>query len=207
MRLKILSALIIFSLVPSMALAQDSTQDTAPAETTEAQTEGFVYSPEHCEFSVTFPDEPEKVQRCQTTGDKQCYELVSYTKVFELATTVNFRVICNPSDDEIYGLYNQEVMKTTLKAMTNRNVIKTYETSFREEENYKQAALIGEGHMGVSSTLYIAQLWISPFSSLSVEAELVGDSMAASEELFSELLRSVHFKAPEEAKTPKETKK
>lgn len=151
------------------------------------------YSPEFCEFAVTFPDEPYKTRRCDDEAETKCYDQISYTQVFEMSSTVNFRVICNPVGESVRQSYDGDVMQATLRAMTDRSVVKTFETSFREEETYKQAGLVGEGKVGRTPTIYIAQLWIGSASALSVEAELIGEPSDAADQLFSEILKSVGF--------------
>lgn len=150
------------------------------------------YAPPGCEFSVTFPSEPYKTRRCDGDDQSQCYEQVSYTRVFDTESTVNFRVTCNPIGPDIAAYYSEDVMKATLKAMTKRSVVKTFNTSFRDEKTYKQAGLVGEGKSGALPTIYIAQLWIGKNSAFSVEGELIGESADAPDQLFSEVLKSVH---------------
>jgi hypothetical protein len=161
------------------------------------------YSPDYCEFTATFPSEPYITQRCDEEGSKQCYDMVSYTQVFDMTETVNFRVICNKIDESVYKTYSPEIMAATLRAMTDQTLIKTFDTTFREEEGYKQAGLIGEGKSGRLSTIYIAQLWIGSHSAFSVEAEMIGDASERAENLFRDVLQSVQFtgeKKPEENK-------
>jgi hypothetical protein len=172
------------------------------------------YSPEYCEFAVTFPGEPYTIQRCDENDDKKCYDLISYTQVYDMTETVNFRVICSKIGEDVYKSYSAEVMAATLRAMTDKNIIKTFDTTFREEENYKQAGLVGEGQTGRSSTVYIAQLWIGSHSALSLEAEMIGGPSEKGDKLFSNVLKSVHFKDPpkeeekaDEEKKPEEEKK
>lgn len=185
-----LRILALFLLLPSLAFAQEDEGDAAS-----------VYSPEFCEFSVTFPSEPYKSRRCDKQADNKCYDLISFTQVYEMSSTVNFRVICNPIGEEIKAAYSPEVMKATLKAMTKQSVVQEFNTSYREEENYKQAGLVGEGLVGRTPTIYVAQLWIGEKSALSVEAELIGEPMDEADGLFSNVLKSVGVKTapPEEA--------
>ncbi len=157
-----------------------------------ARAEPATYSPEGCEFAITFPGDPYKVRRCNEDKSK-CYDLVSYTKVYEFSTTVNFRVICTPSTSNLYDKYSGEVMEATLKALTKRSVVKTFDTTMRTEDNYKQAGLIGEGLTGLTPTIYIAQLWVGKASVLSVEAELIGDVHDDADAVFSDILKSVEF--------------
>ena len=148
------------------------------------------YAPDHCEFAITFPSEPYTTRRCDEDGER-CYNQVSYTQVFETGSTVNFRVLCNPIDESVIESYSGEVMEATLRAMTKRSVVETYDTSFREEEKYKQAGLVGQGTSGKLPTLYIAQLWIGKKSAFSVEAELIGEASAKPDKMFSDILKTV----------------
>ncbi|GJL84556.1 MAG: hypothetical protein DHS20C02_03310 [Micavibrio sp.] len=181
-------SLIIFLALPSLAMAA----------------EPVTYSPDYCEFAITFPEKPYTAPRCEDGKEDRCYELVSYTQVFQLSSTVNFRIICNPSGEDLFEQYSGKVMESTLKSMTERSVVKTFDTSFREEENYKQAGLVGEGKVGVTPTIYIAQLWIGHNSILSVEAELIGEADEVADSLFSSVLKSVHFVTEEEKKAKEE---
>ncbi len=152
----------------------------------------FTYTPDTCEFSVTFPEEPVIKNTCEPDGP--CYDEVIFNQVFELSSTVKTRIICNTISDDVYDTYSGDVMKATLKAMTDPAIIQTSETSFRENENYKQAGLVGEGMVGRTPTLYIGQLWIGKTSALSVEAQLIGAEYEPADSLFSEILQSVTFK-------------
>lgn len=162
------------------------------------------YSPPPCEFSVTFPDEPYKRQECGDESKKEtCVEKISYTQVYEMASTVNFRLSCNPIGAEVIENYSKEVMEATLKAMTKDTVVKTFESSSREEEGYKQAGLVGEGKSGTMPTIYIAQLWIGKKSAMSVEAEMIGEPNKEADKLFSDILKSVRYTAGDTAAAPK----
>lgn len=152
-----------------------------------------VYSPDFCEFTITFPSEPYKTQSCQGEDQSDCVDKISFTQVYDLSSTVNFRVLCNPIDESVRQTYSGKVMEGTLKALTKDSVVKTFESSFREEENYKQAGLVGEGKVGTLPTIYIAQLWIGDHSAFSVEAELIGAENTEADTLFSEVLKSVRF--------------
>ena len=186
--LKALLALLL--LLPAAALAQNEENTVLDKKEPLSET----YSPDFCEFSVTFPSEPYTSRRCEDETAKakdRCYDLVSYTQVYELSSTVNFRVICNPIGEEVLNAYSPEVMQATLRAMTKNSVVQEFNTSFREEEKYKQAGLVGEGLVGRTPTIYIAQLWIGDKSALSVEAELIGEPMEDADALFRDVLASV----------------
>jgi len=162
---------------------------TASAQQEQSLALSPTYSPDFCEFSVTFPSEPYKSRKCESKD--RCFDQISYTQVFDMASTVNFRVICNPVGQEVLDAYSPEVMKATLKAMTKQSVVQEFNTSYRDEKTYKQAGLVGEGLSGRTPTIYIAQLWIGKTSAFSVEAELIGEPMADADELFRDVLASV----------------
>ncbi len=164
---------------------------------TPALAEPVTYSPEWCDFTITFPAEPTTQNKCDDDEEKKCYEEVNYTKVFEFSSNVKFRVICSPVNQAMLENYSGEVMEATLKAVTNKDVVQTYETSFREEDGYKQANLVGEGQMGITPTLFIAQLWISGNSALSIEAELLGGEDESADKAFSDILKSVSYNPKE----------
>lgn len=213
-KIKFLVALAVLLLVSPAYAAEDEKPpgkagekfiEKMPEEQKEEKTEPVVYSPEGCQFNVTFPGEPYTIQRCEGEDGKKCYDLTSYTHTFDMAATVNFRVICNKIDKDIYNHYSAEVMEATLKAMTKQTIIKEYSTSYRDEKNYKQAGLVGEGKVGRSSTIYIAQLWIANGSALSMEAEMIGEQNNEADLLFSEVLKSVGYK--KDAKSEEKSEK
>lgn len=159
-----------------------------------AKAEEYEYSPEGCAFTVTFPEEPYTSRRCENSDQNKCYDLVSFTQVIDMTATVNFRVICNAVSESIYEQYTQDVMKVTLKAMAKRASLDTFDASYRETPNYKQAAIVGEGLAGQNSSIYIGQLWMGKNSALSVEAEMIGDQSTEADELYSTILRSIGYK-------------
>ncbi|MFK7840594.1 MAG: hypothetical protein AB8B83_09740 [Bdellovibrionales bacterium] len=187
--LKLLTFLLF---IPLMAFAQNE-ENTISNDVPSVEKFSKTYSPDFCEFEVSFPSEPYIARKCESPD--RCYDLVSYTQVYEMASTVNFRVICNPIGEEILNAYSQEVMKATLKAMTKQSVVQEFNTTYREEETYKQAGLVGEGLSGRTPTIYIAQLWIGKQSALSVEAELIGEPMMDADTLFRDVLAGVQVKA------------
>ncbi len=156
--------------------------------------QNYEYGPDFCEFRVAFPEEPAPTKRCDNNGGR-CYDLVSYTKVFDLSSTVNFRVICNPADKETIDFYTEDVMKRTLQAMTKRSLVDTFDTNYREEEDYKQAGLVGEGKISQgASSVYLAQLWVGKHSIFSIEGELIGEQHKDADKLFRDILVSVRAK-------------
>lgn len=182
--------------------AEEQASDDQPAE--EQSTE-VTYSPDYCEFSVTFPDEPYKTRRCEDDEKTRCYEQTSYTQVYESGSTVNFRIICNPTDETLYNAYSAKIMEETVRAMTKDSVIKEYNSDFREEDGYKQAGLAGQGKVGRMPMIYIAQLWIGKQSVFSVEAELIGEANQAADKLYTDILKTIHYSGIKEQKAPAKT--
>jgi len=196
----------ILLFLPASAGAEEKQPVEEPAVEKEAEKKaGFTYSPDHCEFEVIFPDEAYTSRRCEDAEKTKCYDLVSYTQVFELSSTVNFRVICNPVDKSLYDDYSAEVMSATLRAMTKNSIVEEYKSAYREAEGYKQAGLVGEGKTGRTSTIYIAQLWIGKQSAFSVEAELIGEQENKADALFSSIMKTVRYSGIKDLPEPKKT--
>jgi len=163
------------------------------------------YSPDFCEFKIDFPERPYSTRRCDGDKKDRCYDLVSYTQVYELSATVNFRVICNPINESVYDDYSTEVMQATLRAMTKGTVVDEYNSAFREEDGYKQAGLVGAGKVGRMPMIYIAQLWIGKQSAFSVEAELIGEANGTADDLFSDILKTVKYSGIKATQIPIKT--
>ena len=151
------------------------------------------YSPDYCEFSAKFPEEPYKIQECEDDAGTNCFEQVSFTRVYELSSTVTLRIVCNPSDPKVYSEYSAAVMGATLKGMTRDNYVKELHNSYREADGYKQAGLVAEGIKGMTDKIYVAQLWIGRQSVLTVEAQMIGEPNDAGDALFSVLLDNIGY--------------
>ncbi|MCD8571500.1 MAG: hypothetical protein LRY76_08315 [Alphaproteobacteria bacterium] len=177
------------------------------AQTAAFASEPSTYSPDYCNFQVTFPDKPAVIRRCEDPDKKRCYDLISYTQTYEMDASVNFRVICNPIQKGVRAKYTEDVAKAAIRAMAEKNDLKGYRTSFRKETDYNEAGLVGEGTSGAQPKIYIAQLWVGETSVMSVEAELVGQALEASDKLFADVMKSVGLKKPAEKEPEKEETK
>lgn len=170
-----------------------------------AHAEGeYVYSPAYCDFTATFPEEPQISKMCEDKDPTACYDLVSYTKVFDMASTVQIDIICNPSTEKVYDSLTAEKMIETVINMTKDTVLKTDNTSSRDGEGYRQAGLVGTARMGMDESIFLAQLWSSKTSLMSVKAQLIGEQRDASDELFAKILRTIGHKAEINAPAPAE---
>lgn len=206
--------LLLFFATPAIAQDADTPSDEAQAENVQTEEEtapepedtSYEYSPDYCEFAITFPEDPYTSRRCEDDERTKCYDVVSFTQVHDLSSTINFRVICNPVDADLYKDYSAKVMETTLRAMTKQSVVEEYNSSFREEDGYKQAGLVGSGHVGRQDTIYIAQLWIGKQSAFSVEAELIGNPNEAIDKLFGDILKTARYTGIKNVPESKKTK-
>lgn len=156
----------------------------------------FGYSPEYCDFFAAFPEDPLVLSQCEDENDATtCFDLISYTKVFGLSSTVKAQLICNPATTEMYDHFTTEVMEGTVRTMTKDKVVKEINVESREEKEYRQSGMVAQGRQGLNDTLYIAQLWVAQNSIMSVELELMGEQTAAADQLFANLLRNIgHIK-------------
>lgn len=170
--------------------------------------ETLKYSPDYCQFTASFPEEPNVSHRCEGETEDTCYNLISYTKVIDLSSTVSIEIICNPTTPGMYEEFTEEVMDRTVRAMTSETVIQTYEVNTRQGDGYRQTSLVGQGRKGLYDTIYMAQLWVADGSIMSVEAELSGENNEAADALFASILRTIGFtkeiNAPAQAQTETE---
>lgn len=191
--LRVLCLTLTFS-APVMAQEKAAQTPSATPKTTEqAQFSTPKYSPNYCQFTAQFPEKPYITHKCEGDTKDTCFDLISYTKVFDLSTTITVEIICNRSTPSIYEAFTPEVMEDTVRAMTKDSVIEAYEISSRQEKAYRQSGLLGRGRKGLNNTIYIAQLWIADKSIMSVEAELIGEQSEESDQHFAEILRTIGY--------------
>lgn len=186
---KALFVLTMLAAAPAMAQKGAPEKTVPPTKKTDA---GYVYAPEGCEFTMTFPTEPYNGRLCAPDNPKNCMPQTTYTKVYGLDATVNFNVTCNPVSADIFGRYNQDVMQITLAAMANKNRLDSYETGFQQVGDHaKQAVILGTGRTGDSEKLFMAQIWVGRHSLMTVEGEVVGPSHEEAEGLMADILSSI----------------
>lgn len=168
----------------------------AAPEAAAARADGL---PPFCEFTVKFPEAPMISHRCADAAGTDCYTAASFTRVYDLQTSVNVRVSCNPVEPAMVPRYTEEVMKKTLESMARDKPVGQYTLNSSEKEWWKAATLFGEGSKGLLGTLYVAQIWIGKTSILTVEGELSGPENTPADSLFSEILKSIKPSAPPQA--------
>ena len=185
---------LLFILDASKVYAQ---RDDIEAEPTK-KLETMQYSPEYCRFSASFPEEPYITKRCEKEDDEaSCYNLISYTKVFDVASTVNVEIICNPATPEMYEHFNEKTMDATIREMTKDSTVQIFKVNTAQKDGYRIANLIGKGNKGTEETIYISQLWVAEDSIMSIEAQMRGAPNIEADQLFAEILNGIGYLQPE----------
>lgn len=162
---------------------------TAPA----AQAEPFTYSPENCEFQITFPGEPHTTRRCHPDRPERCELVTGFTKVYDLAVTMNFYVTCKDITPETARSYDRELMRTVLIGMAGQARLEEFETAFDDSEDIRRGSILAAGRSpnNYNDMLYMGQIWVGEHSMMTVEGELIGDPYEQTDEDFARILRSV----------------
>lgn len=168
------------------------TEEAAPAAPKPQDLPGY-YTTDFCDFEITFPEKPYLAQKCLPDG-KNCYNLYSYTMVYDLRTTVDVSVTCNPSTPADFKRYNEAVMKAAMTGMISERNLDSHSMNFREDKETKSAALSGTGMTGAQPKIYTSQIWIGQNSVFTVQAELIGSEHKQADTVFSEILRSAKAK-------------
>lgn len=157
-----------------------------------AQEENSTVDP-YCQFTISFPEAPEIRRICEGDDMSMCYDRISYIKVFDMSSTVRVEIVCNPSTEKLYNHLTKEEMQKTVREMSKDVVLESFRITSREEEEYRQAALVGKGQAGMEESLLLAQLWSGKTSLMSVEAELSGPQLPEADELFAGILKSINY--------------
>ncbi len=210
--LTFLGALLIVTAVTSPVFAEDKkeaekTEEVAKKAPKEEKAAPEIkaepsnrYAPEFCDFEATFPDTPLETRRCnKVEGKEQCYNLTSYTMVYDHMTTVDVSVTCVPSTPQKYDRYNESLINTALKGMSNRTELNDFDIQTQEREGVRHGTLIGTGKRGKQDTIYNAQLWVGQNSVMTVEAKLVGSAHTRADTVYGDILRSIHEKGQKQS--------
>jgi len=207
----ILSVLALLAFCAAPVYAEDKKAEEKPAEETakpeekKADNKSYRYAPDFCDFEVTLPETPTSMQKCLPGND--CFNVSSYTMVYDLQTTVDVSVTCNPSTPDAYENYNQAVMKAALAGMVENKNLSSHEMRFDEskEDKIKSAAITGTGTTGRQEKIYTAQLWIGPNSVFTIQAELIGAAHEKADKSFGDILSSIKSKEGKQIPRPKKT--
>ncbi len=153
------------------------------------------YSPEFCEFEMTFPEQPITLRSC-ANGNSDCFNLQSFTYVYDMQTTLEVTAQCTKSTPESYGQYSETVIKTVLNGMVKRANVNEFELNVQEMEDQKtrQGSLLGTGRSNGQDKIYNAQIWIGQNSIMTIEGHTIGLSNEKADEAFADILASVGVK-------------
>lgn len=166
---------------------------------TEEEPETYRFEKSGCDFTVEFPEAPYTSKRCSEpdptnlTRARDCYEVVTYTQIYDMTTTVNVSLSCNKSSQTAYEQYSESVMRATLQGMANQNALDDASINFKQVEGMNMAGLSGTGRTGRQDQIYIAQLWVSEHSVMTIEGQIIGDARHDADKTFSDILRSISF--------------
>lgn len=183
-----------------IAEEQDAEDDEAPEDDMHAEDPAHTLDMPHCAFTATFPEQPYTTKRCtqpkaqDLSGGRECYDVATYTQVYDMTTTVSISMSCNQSSKHAYEQYDEGVMRAVLEGMAGRNALNDTSIGYKDLGDVHMAALSGTGQTGRQHQIYIAQLWVSEGSILSVEAQLIGEGRPDADKTFTEILRSIHIK-------------
>lgn len=172
----------------------------------------------YCEFLIDFPEDPHIESRCvkdvsslppsalptqdeptveeAPTAAETCQTTAEYTKVYIGEATLSINLLCRQSSAASYQRFNLSEMEETLIQQAELNGVAHYRVVTDELENKTKYAILTGGRVSKDNTadIIMNQLWISPFSILSVEGKIEGRSTPAIDEAFSTVLRSIRRK-------------
>ncbi len=155
----------------------------------------YTFNPDNCDFRMTFPEEPGTTDRCNPEKPDQCYKVSIFNKIFTLDSGIKVTVTCNPAEDNMLQRYSGDVMKYTLKTMMGGGDTADEQIGFDDYGDAKAATLLGQRTMpDKTDKIYMAQLWISEKSVLTVEGELTGPASDAGDAMFTSIMKSVRPK-------------
>lgn len=196
---------LLLLIYTSNAFAEDKELDDVVQENVEEkkveESISSTYSPDFCDFEITFPEEPYNAKRCPQ-GSAKCYSITNYTMVYNLNTTVDVSATCVPSPPSNYGRYNDRVIQTVLNSMTEKAEISNASINVVDKGDYRIGTLIGTGTYGKQSRIYNAQIWVGQNSVMTIEAKLVGSTHHEADAVFAEILKSLKKKQAAEPVQP-----
>ncbi len=184
----LLQAVLIFGTFLAISNLSYAEQEVAPP----APENPGRFAPDFCDFEITFPERPLTAQKC-VPGAK-CFSVNSYTMVYDLQTTVDVSVTCNPSTKEAYKQYTEGVMKAALAGMVENRNLSGHDLNVEEKDGIKSAAITGVGMTGAQEKIYSAQVWVGPHSVFTVQAELIGGAHEKADKAFRDILASIKTK-------------
>jgi hypothetical protein len=163
----------------------------------------FSYSPDNCDFTITFPEKPVIEENCdapplsnkntEDDGDEQCREVVKFNKVFSADSSLHVRASCNISDQKQYERYSGADMKGALEKLLATEDVSDHKTSFDtlNDSDVKRAGFLGYGKRKETPATIIGQLWLSPGSMFTLQVEVTGARDKKADAMLASILRSL----------------
>lgn len=167
-----------------------------------AMAEPYTYAPERCEFEITFPEKPYITNKCTGTEVRECLEVVSFTKVITIDTSVNFRVTCAIDQKERMASLDENKMKEAVSTLLQEANLQESDPEYSDEDGIKSAAVVSLGERGDREVFYTAQLWAGQTSILTLEADMTGKADEKADKLFTSILKSMKPKHSVKPKAP-----
>jgi len=152
------------------------------------------FSPDYCDFQISFPEAPREPRRCPAEANGKCYRLNQYMKVYDLKTSIDVSVTCVPSNPQKFNRYNEPIMRAALNGMVKRANVESFDIGYFEGADYKSASLNGSGGEGRNAKIYSSQIWSGPNSVMTVEATLNGPSHPNADTDFATILQTLVVK-------------
>lgn len=192
----LIAGLIIVTAQLSRAQETESSETASLQERDLAEILPYEYAPEGCEFEMRLPSEPATARRCHPMMPNECALMDSFTRVFDLAATVNIFFSCKPIGGATRSNYTEDALRIMLVSRPGVTDLETQEIAIDERENFTRAALLGAGpsQNGQDVMIYTTQIWVGDKSVLTMEGELIGAAHEQADLLFADILHSLRFK-------------
>lgn len=167
----------------------------------------YVHAPAGCDFRIDFPEAPATGERCNPENPKDCYAVFTFNKIFAIDSGISVTATCNKAEKGMLQRYSGEVMQYTLETMAKNNAT-DYETGFADHGDAKAATLLGSRSMpDGTDKIYMAQLWISENSVLTIQAEITGPQTPETDTMFIGIMKSIRLAAWDSQTPEKQDKK
>ena len=168
-----------------------------------AKAKNYTYSPEHCAFTITFPEKPVIEESCDASplakqsqkadNGKNCHEVVSFNKVFSADSSLHIRASCSSGNKEQFDRYSGADMKGALEKLLVTDDVSEHKTTFDTLSNasVKRAGFLGYGKRKETPATIIGQLWLSPDSLFTLQVEMTGARDKKADAMLASILRSL----------------
>lgn len=153
----------------------------------------YTYSPDNCEFQITFPEKPFIEKKCEKNATN-CVEVVSYTKAVGTEASTHFRVTCNAIEASESAKYTTEIIEETLNQLVKSNNLVPYNSQSSDKNGYKSASTISLSERNGKPLIYNGQIWLGQTSMFTVEAEMIGHQNDEIQKTFASILKNTYPK-------------